>query len=245
MILINSSVGENQYIGTILVRLIHLHKQPVNGSVQTGAFIIRDRHHCYLEAVHLHVFDLQHICIGQNRIVNLQYLAVFRLLLQQVSVFSHIYGGAGDNFFTNSVNRRICHLCKQLFEIVKQRLMLLREHSKWCICSHCRDPLRTIQGHAVNRFSVVLISISKCLLHSGELFPFILLHPDVGNLQVVQFHQVTVQPLTVRLFFCVNLLYFIIAENLSFSRIDQQNFAGMQTFLQYDLLLRHRHDPHF
>ena len=45
MILIDVTVREDQYIGTLAIGTVHLQKQPVNGFFQTRIFIIIDRDH--------------------------------------------------------------------------------------------------------------------------------------------------------------------------------------------------------
>ena len=70
MVLIHTTVGKNQNIGSVTVCLVDLHKETVDGTFQLGALIIKNRHNCNLEAFVLHLFDFQHICVGQDRIVN-------------------------------------------------------------------------------------------------------------------------------------------------------------------------------
>ena len=130
MILVNAAVRENQNIRSLPVCTVHLHKQAVHGTFQRGALIICDRHGNYLEPVDLHVFDFQHIRVRQDRIVDFQNLTVDRTLFQQVSVTAHIDSGGGDNLLADRIDRRIGYLCKQLFEIVEQRLMLMGQHGQ-------------------------------------------------------------------------------------------------------------------
>ena len=206
MVFINPPVTEHQNIGAVLVSFIHFHKQPVNGSVQTCTLVIRYGNHNYLKAVHFHIFDLQHICVGQNGIIHFQHLTVFRPFPQQVPVFPYIHRCAGHDLLPDGIDRRISNLRKQLLKIVEQGLMLFRKHCKRCICSHCRNSLRTVPCHTVNRISVLFIGIPKSFLHPGKGFPLIFLHADIGDLQIMQLHQITVQPLTVRLFSRINFL---------------------------------------
>ena len=71
------------------------------------------------------MFDFQKVCICQDWIFDFQYLTVFRLFLQDVSIFTNIYCCRCDNLLTDSIDWWICYLRKQLFEIVKQRLMII------------------------------------------------------------------------------------------------------------------------
>ena len=139
MIFVYSAVREDDNIGSFPVYLIHFHKQTVQSSFQLGALIIGDGNHCSLEAFFVHIFQLHKVCIGQDRVVDLQHLAVLRCLFQQVAVFSYIDGGAGDDLLTDGVDRRIGYLGKQLFKVIKQWTVLGRKHCQRCIGTHCRN----------------------------------------------------------------------------------------------------------
>ena len=125
MVLIHATIGENQDVCSVTVCTVCLYKQTVNGFLQTCVFIINNRNNSNFEAFFFHMFDFQKVCICQNRIFDLQYLTVFRLFLQNVSIFTNINCCGCDNLLTDSIDWRVCNLCKQLFEIVKQRLMII------------------------------------------------------------------------------------------------------------------------
>ena len=126
MVFIHATVCQYQNVDTISVCLVHFYEQTVNGTIQTGAFIIGNRNFCYLEAIHFHMLDFQHIGVGQDWVIDFQYLTVFRLFLQKVPVFSNVYGSGCNHLFTDSINWRIGYLCEKLFEIVEQWLLLVR-----------------------------------------------------------------------------------------------------------------------
>ena len=56
--------------------------------------------------------------------IDLQHAAVLRLFIQKVTVGADVHGGVGHHFLTKRIDRRVGHLCEQLFEIVEQQLML-------------------------------------------------------------------------------------------------------------------------
>ena len=60
----------------------------------------------------------------------------------------------------------------------------------------------------------------------------------------MEFYQVAVQPLAVRLFFRIVFFQLLILENLMLHGIDQQHFSGMQALLEDDLLLGNRQNAH-
>ncbi len=76
MVLVHSSVGKNQNIDAVPICPVHFHKEPVNGPLQTGIFIIGNRNHLYPKALRLHIFNLQQIRICQYGVVDPQHIAV-------------------------------------------------------------------------------------------------------------------------------------------------------------------------
>ena len=125
MVLIHATIGEDQDVCAVTVCTVCLYKQAVNGFLQTCVFIINNWNNANFETFFFHMFDFQKVCIGQDRIFDLQYLTVFRLFLQNVSIFTNINRCGCDNLLTDGIDWRVCYLCKQLFEIVKQRLMII------------------------------------------------------------------------------------------------------------------------
>ena len=125
MVFIHSPVRQDNDICSVPVSTVCFHKQAVQRLFKGCIFIINDRKLRNLEAFCLHILDLQQICVRENRIVDFQHLAVLRFLFQNISVFSDINRGRSHKFFPDRVDRRIGYLCKQLFKVIKQRLMLL------------------------------------------------------------------------------------------------------------------------
>ena len=147
MIFIHSPVGKYQNICSVFICLIHFHKQTVDGAFQLGTLIISNRNHSHLETRYFHLFDFQHVGIGQNRITDFQHLTVFRLFFQQISFLTYIYCCTCNDFFTDRINRRIGYLCKQLFKIIKQGTFFFRKYSQWCIHTHGSNRLSAIECH--------------------------------------------------------------------------------------------------
>ena len=125
MVLIHATVGQDQDVCAVTICTVCLNKQAVNGFLQTCVFIINNRNNANFEAFLFHMFDFQKVSICQDRIFDLQYLTVFRLFLQNVSIFANINRCRCDDLLTDGIDWRVCNLCKQLLEIVKQRLMII------------------------------------------------------------------------------------------------------------------------
>ena len=183
-----------------------------------------------MEAVLFHIFNLEHINICKDRVIDLEHLAVFRPLLQQIAVFSNIYRRAGNDFLTDRVNRRIGYLGKQLFEVVKQRMMHIGKYCKRSIYAHCSSALAAIESHIADRISVFLVSIAKSFLQLFSLLRSIFFHAHVRDLQILHFYQIAVQPFSKRL--CSGVIFFdrCIVHDRSFDCIHQEHFTRMEPF---------------
>ena len=125
MVLVHAPVGQDQDIGPVPVCLVHLYAQMLQGALQLRAFIVNDRNDRHAEPVPVKIFDLQHIRIRQDRILDLQHLAVLRFLFDQIAVFPHIDRRPCDDLLTDRIDGRIGHLGKELLKVIKQRAVLL------------------------------------------------------------------------------------------------------------------------
>ena len=112
MVLINAPVRQDQDICAVSICPVCLHEQTVNGLLQTGVLIIGNRNLLYLEALHLHILDLQQIRVGEDGIVDLQHLAVLSHFFQEVAVLADISGGGSHHLLTDGINGRVGHLGK-------------------------------------------------------------------------------------------------------------------------------------
>ncbi len=63
--------------------------------------------------------------VGQNRMRQLQRVAVLRRLVQNVALGADVAGQRHHQLFANRIDRRIRHLREQLLEVVEQRLRLV------------------------------------------------------------------------------------------------------------------------
>ena len=182
MVLVDAAVGEDQNVRSLTVRTIRLHKQTLDRLLQACILIVDNRQYFYLESVDLHRLDLHQVDVGQNRVVDLQYLTVLRPLLQEVAVLADVDGRRGHDFLTDRVDRRVGHLRKQLFEVIKQRLMVTRKRCKRCVNTHGGCTLATVFRHRQDRLAQRFVGITECLLHALALFLGILRHTLVRNL---------------------------------------------------------------
>ena len=133
-------------------------------------------------AFFLNIADLHQIGVGQDRIIDLQHMAVFRFFFQQVTLFTGKYAGCSNNLLTDRIDRRVGYLGKQLLEVVKQRLMSLIQHRQRCVDTHGSDTLGSVGRHIQDRCTVFLIGVAKSLHQALAFFISIGRHALVRNL---------------------------------------------------------------
>ena len=61
VVFVNSSVGENDDVCTVVISLVNLDKQPVYSLCKSCVFIIENRNNGYLEAGDFHILDFEYI----------------------------------------------------------------------------------------------------------------------------------------------------------------------------------------
>ena len=228
MVFIHAPVGENQNVGTIFVGPVTGHKQMVQRPVQPGILIIEDGHGFHFEAGPVHVLDFQQIHIGEDGVVDLQDVAVLGPVLQQIAVGAHINRGIGDGFLPDGVDGRVGHLGKHLLEIVKEGLVFFRQDRQGQVVAHGRRRFGAVAGHGENGVLDILIGVGKSLLQSG---PVIAVQGDgllVGDGQVLEGHQMLVQPLAVGQPGGIGAFQLVVLDDFSLDRIHQQHFAGLE-----------------
>ena len=221
VILIYTTVRKDQNIGALMDRTVYLDEQIIYRLFQTGILIIDRRDLRNLEAILFHILDLQKIRFCKNRIIHLKHLTVFLFFLQKVAVFSNIYRCGGYHFLPDGINRWIRNLCKQLFEISKEILMLIGQYRKWCINTHGGRSLCSVLCHAQDRSLHFFIRITKRLLKPLTFFRRIGWNLLIRNLQIFQFYQIAVQPFAVWLSSRICLFQFFIIDYFSLYCIYQ------------------------
>ena len=172
-------------------------------------------------------------------------MAVLRLFLQEVAVLADVYRGGSHDFLADRVDRRIGDLREELLEVVKQRSGLLGKHCKRRVHAHCGDGFAAGLRHGKYALHDLLIGVAECLLKPAAFIAVVLLHLDVGDLQILQPDEVAVQPFAVRLAGCVGFLQLVVVDDPAVDGIHQQHFAGTQAVFGNDLLHRNGKRAHF
>ena len=177
--------------------------------------------------------------------MNLQNLTILRSLFQKVSVFTHIDSSRGDDLLPLGIDRRIGHLGKELFKIIKKRLILLGKGSDWRINTHRSNPFFAVEGHRQNTVMGILPGIAKGFLKTFSFFSFDGRDFPVGDPQITKPGQTTVQPFSVGLAEGIFPLDLLIQQDSFLSGVNQKKFSRMQSLFLYDVALLKREHPDF
>ena len=175
-------VRQDQDIRAVAIGAVHLDKQMLQRLLQADARVISNRDHRHLKAGHLHAFDAQKIGFGQDRVLDLQHLAVIGFFLQQIAVAAHIHGGAGDHFFPQSIQRRVGDLCKHLFKIVEQRRVVHAQAGQRGVIAHGHRGLHACARHGQNARAHIGAVVAECLAQAVQLLGGIAFDLLVGDL---------------------------------------------------------------
>ena len=235
MVLVHTSVGQNQDIHTVSVSSVHFHEQTVNGTLKACVLIIYNRYDFYLEAVYLHVLDLQQIGVGQDRVIHLQNVTILRGLFQNITLSTDVYGGRGHDLLTDGIDGRVGHLSEQLLEIMEQRMIRLAQNGKRRIHAHGCDGFAAILCHRQDALLHFIIGVAKSLLHPLALFVGVFRYTIVRDMDAFQFGQIVVQPFSIRLSGSIFFLDLLVVDDSALYDIDQEHLAGTKSFFYFDL----------
>ena len=235
MVLVDVAVGQDDDVCPVLVGAVHFEEDAVDGLFEAGILIVVDGNGRDLEARHVHVLDLEQICGGQDRVVDLEHLAVFGLVLQQVAVGTHIDAGRGDDLLADGVDGGVRHLCEPLLEVVEQRRVLAAQDRQRGVSAHGAGRLRTKAGHGQDELLDLFVFVAEHLLQPGQLIAGVVRHLDVRDLQVFQLDEVPVDPLAVGFAAGVVFLQLFVVHHFALDGIHQQHLAGAEPILDLDL----------
>ena len=185
MVLIHAPVGEDDDVGPLCIGPVAAHKELIQRLLKRGVLEVEQRYHRALKSRPVQGLDLHHVHAGEDGIFHLQHRTVAAFLLQQVSIRSDVHRGVCDDLLPERVDRRVGYLGKELFKIVGERRMLLRQHGQGNIGSHGGCGLRSVCCHGKEHILHILVGVSKDLV---ELIPPHLIvdrHLLVGNRDVL------------------------------------------------------------
>ena len=244
MILVNVPIGQNQDVRAVPISPVNVHEQPVDGLFQRGVFVVANGHGLHLETGNVHGLDFQQVRLREDGVVDFQNLAVFRVLLQQITLCAHVYSGGCNDFLPQCVDGRVRNLGKHLLEILEQRRAGVAENSQRSIAAHRAGGFRAIFRHGEHDGLQILVAVAEGLLEPHHFFSGVGGYLPVGHRQVGEVHQIPVQPFAVGLAAGVLRFQVFIVHQLALHGIHQQHLAGAQAVLADDVLLRDVQNAH-
>ena len=156
-----------------------------------------------------------------------QHRAVLRISGKQVAVVPDVNAAVRLDFFPQRVDRRIRHLGKPLFEVVKQRRMRLRKHRQRFVRAHGNDGLRPVLRHRPQYVLNVLPCIVEGFLQFFQFFLSGGRLPLRALRQIMQPDQVP-HPFGIRMLLRVARLDLAALRKLSGPKVRLQHVPGLQ-----------------
>ena len=142
--------------------------------------------------------QLFQIAIGENRMRQLQSVAILWSLIQDVALGTDIADERHDHLFADWINWWICHLCKKLLEIIEERLRLVAQAGQRRIRPHRADRFLAFGRHWLDDHFQVFIGIAKRALAREDSRVIRCMHAHRLG-QLVERNLIFFQPLAVRL----------------------------------------------
>ena len=189
-------------------------------------------------------FELRELLVAEDRRLQLDQVAAFRLRIEQVALATDGRDRRRDDFLADAVNRRVRHLREELLEVVVKKLGLVRQHRDRDVGAHRAHGLHAITRHRRHEHAEVFPGVTKGLL---ALQHRVVVRQrrrrtvsDVGQL-----HQILVEPLTVRLLGGDLLFDLVVRHDAAFFHVHDEHLARLQTALELHIRRIDRQNARF
>ena len=241
VVLGDTSVGEDEDVDLVVLDgAAGEHTELLHGLGQallTPGNAEENREDIDLEAGQLHAADFPEFLVGEDRPVELDAAAGGGAGLQQVALGTEAGLVGGDNFFADTVDRRVGHLGEQLLEIIVEQTRLVGENGKRGVVTHRADALDAVLGHGGKDRALVLVGVAE-----GELALVERVAVGGGQLggggQVVEVDEVLVEPGAVGEFGGELALDFLIGDDAALIGVHEEHLARLDTALFNDVGVR-------
>ena len=178
--------------------------------------------------------------LGQDRMGQVDLSATARLGIQQVSLWTHRGAHGGDELLANGIQRRVGDLGEQLLEVVVEGSVHVRENRDRSVRSHGADRPLAVADHRGQEHLECLVGVSEGLLALDERV--LVGRGRVAGRQVVQLHEVGVQPLPIGTGRCQAGLDLVVPDDPPLAGVDEEHPARLQAPLLDDLAAGDVHD---
>ncbi|CAB4891171.1 unannotated protein [freshwater metagenome] len=187
----------------------------------------------FLRALVVDVDELGEVVVVQDRLGQHDLLAAVGTRVEQIALGTDGAAEAGDDLFTDRVERRVGDLGEQLREVVEQHPRTCRQHGDRGIGTHRTDGLGTGLRHRRDQHVQFLGGVSEDLLADQHA---IVRHVHVRPLgQIVDRRQALVEPLLVRVLGGEFVLDLVVGDDAALCGVHQEHPARLQANLADDL----------
>ena len=138
------------------------------------------------------------IPIGQDRMLQLQRVAVLRRLVEDVALVPDVAGERHHQLFANRIDRRIRDLREELLEVVEQRLRLVGKTRQRRVGAHRADRFFAVDRHRRHQRADVFVGVAEGALPLNERLEVGAVHTRRRG-QLVESDLVLLHPLAIRL----------------------------------------------
>ncbi len=113
------------------------------------------------EIAPLHVAQFFEAPIGNDRMAQLQRVAVLRRLFENIALAPDVAIERHHQIFANRIDRGIGHLRKGLLEIIEQQLRLVGKTRKRRVDAHRADRLFALHGRGMQNGFQILVGVAE------------------------------------------------------------------------------------
>ena len=180
------------------------------------------------------VTELGEFLVGENRRLELNQVAAGRLRVEQVALGSDRGDRGGDDFFADTVDRRVSDLREELLEVVVEELRLVRQHGEWDVRSHRAHGFDSILGHRDEQLALVFEGVAEGELALNRIA--VRRRRGVRGVgDVGKFDEVLIEPLAVGLLGGDLLLDLLVGDDAAFFHVHEEHAAWLQAALGGDV----------
>ena len=180
------------------------------------------------------VTELGEFLVGEDRRLELNQVAAGRVRVEQVALRADRGDGGGDDFFADTVDRRVGHLREELLEVVVEELRLVRQHGERDVGAHRAHGFDAILGHRDEQLALVFEGVAEGKLALNRIAVRrrrrVRGVGDVGELD-----EVLIEPLAVGLLGGDLLLDLLVGDDAAFFHVHEEHAARLQAALGGDV----------
>ena len=237
MLGIHAAVAQHNVVHTIEHALLSLAAEFAQGFLQTGTAFLHLEEHGQLHRFETLIADVAkqvELAVVEHGMRQAHHFAM--ALIGHKNVHAHganVFGQRHDQFLADGVDGGVGDLGKLLAEVVEEQLRTLRKHGKRRVVTHRGHGFAAVVAHGHNGTFDVLAGKAEYAEFAGKVVDGIF-HLTAA-LEGVELNAVGREPLAIRLGCCQLLLEFAIVIDAALLRIDQKDFARLQTAFFLDV----------